>query len=177
MHVTYKVNKNDLFQAYMFHGVSSTPVSVPDSLYPTPLSQYDPNPTLPIKTENEQQKSEVHMQGKKPSASKKAKKKKGKKPAMENDTKNNEEDNYTESTLDTARGQGQSGRVQMADNGFRPAWSKISSSESDYSDTEGGQGSRLRSSCAKVRQCALGCLHATIKVSFTVLLKRFLFQL
>ncbi|KAK3084159.1 hypothetical protein FSP39_009229 [Pinctada imbricata] len=104
-------------RAYMFHGMSTNPLSVPESLYPTPRSQYDPNPS-PSKTDSEPQ---------------------------------------------NARGQGNDEKSGGGEISLRPGWSKISSSESEYSDTEGGQGSRLRSSCAKVRQCALGCLHATIK--------------
>lgn len=44
-------------------------------------------------------------------------------------------------------------------------WSKISSSESEWSDTEGGQGSKLRSICTKVRQCALSCFYWIAKVT------------
>ena len=43
-------------------------------------------------------------------------------------------------------------------------WRHQSSSESEMSDTEGGQTSKLRSLYCKVRQCALGCFHAVIKV-------------
>ncbi|XP_038058799.1 HEAT repeat-containing protein 6-like [Patiria miniata] len=44
-----------------------------------------------------------------------------------------------------------------------PAWGRVSSSESEYSDTEGGQASKLRSAASKVRQAALTCLHCVIK--------------
>ncbi|XP_022108453.1 HEAT repeat-containing protein 6-like [Acanthaster planci] len=44
-----------------------------------------------------------------------------------------------------------------------PAWGRVSSSESEYSDTEGGQASKLRSAASKVRQAALTCLHCIIK--------------
>ncbi|XP_071945428.1 HEAT repeat-containing protein 6-like [Antedon mediterranea] len=46
---------------------------------------------------------------------------------------------------------------------FMPIWSRVSSSESEYSDTEGGQASRLRSMMSKVRQTALMCLHSVMK--------------
>ncbi|WAR03508.1 HEAT6-like protein [Mya arenaria] len=39
------------------------------------------------------------------------------------------------------------------------AWSKVSSSDSEWSDTEGGQGSRARSNSTKVRQCALSTFY------------------
>ncbi|XP_071789810.1 HEAT repeat-containing protein 6-like [Asterias amurensis] len=44
-----------------------------------------------------------------------------------------------------------------------PAWGRVSSSESEYSDTEGGQASKLRAAASKVRQAALACLHCVIK--------------
>ena len=48
-----------------------------------------------------------------------------------------------------------------------PAWSKGSSSESEWSDTEGGGSglSHSRSVHNKVRQAALGCFYALVKVS------------
>ncbi|XP_007946094.2 HEAT repeat-containing protein 6 [Orycteropus afer afer] len=42
-------------------------------------------------------------------------------------------------------------------------WKRISSSESDYSDAEGGMQSKMRSYQAKVRQGALACFLSTIK--------------
>ena len=45
-----------------------------------------------------------------------------------------------------------------------PVWSIATSSESEYSDTEGGRTSRVQSFQARVRLAALLCLHAVIKV-------------
>lgn len=50
---------------------------------------------------------------------------------------------------------------------FNQSWpitGKITSSESEYSDTEGGQTSKLRSLSGKVRHASLGCLHSVFKV-------------
>ena len=47
---------------------------------------------------------------------------------------------------------------------FWPSWGRVSSSESEYSDSEGGQMSKLRSASSKVRQASLGCLHSVVKV-------------
>ncbi|KAM7139785.1 HEAT repeat-containing protein 6 isoform 2-T2 [Macrochelys suwanniensis] len=44
-----------------------------------------------------------------------------------------------------------------------PSWKRISSSESEYSDAEGGIQSKMRSYQAKVRQGALACFLSTIK--------------
>lgn len=46
------------------------------------------------------------------------------------------------------------------------AWSKLSSSDSDWSEPESGQGSRSRSNFTKVRQCALSCFYWITKVCF-----------
>lgn len=49
---------------------------------------------------------------------------------------------------------------------FNKSWpmaGKVSSSESEYSDTEGGQMSKLRSLSGKVRHASLGCLHTVFK--------------
>ncbi|KAM9596277.1 HEAT repeat-containing protein 6 isoform 2-T2 [Trichechus inunguis] len=43
------------------------------------------------------------------------------------------------------------------------SWKRVSSSESDYSDAEGGMQSKMRSYQAKVRQGALACFLSTIK--------------
>ena len=46
---------------------------------------------------------------------------------------------------------------------FQP-WRQGYSSESDFSDTEGGQAAKLRGYHSNVRHCSLGCLHALAKV-------------
>ena len=47
-----------------------------------------------------------------------------------------------------------------------PAWSKASSSDSEYSDTEGVVGStKVKTLHIKVRQGALACFHALVRVS------------
>ena len=46
-----------------------------------------------------------------------------------------------------------------------PMWSRVSSLESEYSDTEAAQSSKLHSYNCRVRQIALGVFHALIKVS------------
>ena len=142
----------------MFHGISSVPVSVPETLHPTPLSNIesshgDKTPTSPKKSQTDD-----NNKGQGNKESKKRKPRKGK------ETDGDQGQGQEEATLSQAVS-GLSVESKAEKEGFRPAWSRISSSESDYSDTEGVQSSRYRSTCAKVRQCALACLHTVIKVS------------
>ncbi|XP_048733052.1 HEAT repeat-containing protein 6-like isoform X2 [Ostrea edulis] len=141
-------------RAFMFHGLPGAPISVPDSLYPTPLSQYDPSPTNSARSELQANDETSAKSG----GGKKYKKKKAKKGAesTRNTTAKSSQDK------DDENDEADSSRSREAVS-FRPNWAKISSSESEYSDTEGGQSSQLRSLHAKVRQCALACLHTTIK--------------
>lgn len=151
----------------MFHGVSSFPVSVPERLYPTAMSQYDTSAkgqTVPRgepRTEDEPQGAAAKSQ-----SSKKAKKKKAKKsPEKSNKTFEDKTTSINNNAKVENEGQGSLAAVALdLSANARPTWSKISSSESDYSDTEGSQGSRMRSYNTKVRQCALACLHTVIKV-------------
>ena len=110
---------------------------------------------------------------------KKSKKRRSKKPTKDKSDKG-EDESRSGDNLDTGQRQQQghqdqgqttgesqqsintSGRGKPEDD--LPAWSKISSSESEWSDTEGGQTSRLRSNCTKVRQCALSCFYWIVKV-------------
>ena len=110
-------------------------------------------------------KTLIHFVGQK-----KSKKRRSKKPVKDKSDKD-EDESRSGDTLDTGQGQitveGQPsintpGRGKPEDD--LPAWSKISSSESEWSDTEGGQMSRLRSNCTKVRQCALSCFYWIVKV-------------
>lgn len=141
----------------MFHGLPGAPTSLPESLYPTPLSQYDPSPSSPAKSDPQTNDESSAKTG----GAKKYKKKKAKKGAettrnAAKSSQEKEEDENEETEFQRSRA--------AETLSFRPNWAKISSSESECSDTEGGQSSRLRSQHAKVRQCALACLHTTIKV-------------
>jgi len=144
----------------MFHGISNFPVAVPETLYPIPLSHYDINPqSTPTTEAKDDDKGGTGKQ----QAGKKTRKKKTKKTPE----KSGQDD------TDKTTGQGQMEdqaianlSVHVSSLSMRPAWATITSSDSEYSDTEGGQNSRLRSHCTKVRQCALSCLLTVIKVLF-----------
>uniref|UniRef100_A0A9L0T3K1 HEAT repeat-containing protein 6 n=1 Tax=Equus caballus TaxID=9796 RepID=A0A9L0T3K1_HORSE len=60
-------------------------------------------------------------------------------------------------------GSGAAGKERASSPLSSSSWKRVSSSESDYSDAEGGMQSKMRSYQAKVRQGALACFLSTIK--------------
>ncbi|XP_051014112.1 HEAT repeat-containing protein 6 [Acomys russatus] len=159
----------------MFHGLPGLNIEMPTVLYPTPLPQYDGrSPPKPQQPESSAAR---------PSANKKKKHK-----VKQKKTQQGEKEEEEESSSEVEAGPGLSmGRVNTcgqntwcssprgsqslpADTGREvpspftaSGWKRVSSSESDYSDAEGGMQSKLRSYQAKVRQGALACFLSTIK--------------
>lgn len=150
----------------MFHGISNIPVMVPETLHPTPLSNVEPSSADKTPTSPQKSQAEDNTKGQGNKKSKKRKPKKGKEQDGDQQGQPDQGQGQDDTKLSQAmNGLSVEGQVRGEQAVFRPAWAKISSSESDFSDTEGGQSSRYRSTCAKVRQCALACLHTVIKVS------------
>uniref|UniRef100_A0A8C0B364 HEAT repeat-containing protein 6 n=1 Tax=Buteo japonicus TaxID=224669 RepID=A0A8C0B364_9AVES len=156
----------------MFHGLPGLSIEMPTALYPAPLPQYDKR--SPIK----QEQSEP--------ATFKQKKSKGKQKKGEfgEEGKEGLGDAGNESVLGTDMLKLHLGDVQnspcsdprtrASDVAHVPAgkdhlsshynsWKRISSSESEYSDAEGGIQSKVRSYQANVRQGALACFLSAIK--------------
>ena len=163
----------------MLHGNGPSPASIPASLYPTPLSQYDPSPApkpgataaAAAKQEDDSLSQSASTKASAKGSAKKAKRKKGGK------NRGRERENEDEDSMQSGIERLNLGATAMGDSqgllsssggasALVPAWIKLSSSESDYSDTEGGQSSKLRAYHSKVRQCALACFHAVIKVNY-----------
>lgn len=131
------------FQVYSCYGIPGCPTVIPLSLYPTPLSQYDPSAKSDIpKVEKTEEK--------KSTSGKKGRRKKPQKKKQQEEEE--EEEDLSQSVSE---------KTQDA---YPQPWSRVSSSDSEYSDTEGGPGARTKSMVAKVRQCAFCCLHALVKV-------------
>uniref|UniRef100_A0A8C6Y9J5 HEAT repeat-containing protein 6 n=1 Tax=Naja naja TaxID=35670 RepID=A0A8C6Y9J5_NAJNA len=120
----------------MFHGLPGINIEMPTILYPALLPQYDSR--SPIEQEKLEQNS-VKLKGKP-----KGKPKKGK-PAEE---------------VKEQPGAAEGSR-RLSSHAF--SWKRISSSDSEYSDAEGGMQSKTRSFQAKVRQGALTCFLSTVK--------------
>jgi hypothetical protein len=161
------------FQAYMLHGLPSQPSSIPTSLYPIPMSTYDPNPgPNPTPATSKAAGADPSTR---PSTSKNRRGRRRKGGGAKGGGKPQDDVASTSERLDDlSLGDGLNsptpGAVSNPATTFDPSvlypvWSKVSSSDSEYSDTEGGQANRLKNAHGKVRQCALGCLHALIKVS------------
>nr|XP_027806099.1 HEAT repeat-containing protein 6 [Marmota flaviventris] len=163
----------------MFHGLPGLNIEMPTVLYPTPLPQYDGRP--PVKPQQSESTASRPTVNKK----KKYKIKPKKTPQGE------EEEEESSSEMEAVPGPGTS-RVNMHDRNTRcssslgvqglpvdgsgtlgkervsspfttSSWKRVSSSESDYSDAEGGLQGKMRSYQAKVRQGALACFLSTIK--------------
>uniref|UniRef100_A0A8C4YGD4 HEAT repeat-containing protein 6 n=1 Tax=Gopherus evgoodei TaxID=1825980 RepID=A0A8C4YGD4_9SAUR len=155
----------------MFYGLPGLNVEMPAVLYSAPLPQYDGR--SPVKPEQ----SELSTVKKKS----KGKQKKGQlgeevKEELESDigdgaihgmdifqlhsgnAQNSPCLNPWNRTLDAAYVP--AGKDHLS---CYPSWKRISSSESEYSDAEGGIQSKMRSYQAKVRQGALACFLSTIK--------------
>ncbi|XP_005349404.1 HEAT repeat-containing protein 6 [Microtus ochrogaster] len=163
----------------MFHGLPGLNIEMPTVLYPTPLPQYDG-------------RSPVKPQQPEPSAARLSANKKKKHKVKPKKAQQGEKEEEEESSGDVEVAPSLSrGRVNTCDENnwrFSPrgaqslpvdgdraagreqvwpfassSWKRASSSESDYSDSEGGMQGKMRSYQAKVRQGALACFLSTIK--------------
>uniref|UniRef100_K7FQG0 HEAT repeat-containing protein 6 n=1 Tax=Pelodiscus sinensis TaxID=13735 RepID=K7FQG0_PELSI len=128
----------------IYYGLPGLNVEVPAVLYPTPLPQYDGR--SPVKQE-QLELSTIKQTG----TRRKKSKGKQKKGQLGEEVK--------EELEDAAYMPAGKGHLSSC----CPTWKRISSSESEYSDAEGGIQSKMRSYQAKVRQGALACLLSTIK--------------
>ncbi|XP_009872683.1 PREDICTED: HEAT repeat-containing protein 6 [Apaloderma vittatum] len=161
----------------MFHGLPGLSIEMPTALYPAPLPQYD-------------KRSPLKLEPSEPATSKQAgnrrKRSKGKQKKGELGEEGREDlsDAGNESVLaadvqNLCLGAVQDSscpdpRTRVSDVACVPAgkdhpsspyagWKRISSSESEYSDAEGGIQSKVRSYQANVRQGALACFLSAIK--------------
>uniref|UniRef100_A0A8C4KB82 HEAT repeat-containing protein 6 n=1 Tax=Dromaius novaehollandiae TaxID=8790 RepID=A0A8C4KB82_DRONO len=161
----------------MFHGLPGLSIEMPPVLYPAPLPQYDKR--SPVK----QEQSELAAFKQTGNRRKKSKGKQ-KKGEFGEDTKDDLADTGNESIHETdmlklhlrdvQNSPCSDLRTHALDVAYMPtgkdhlsshynSWKRISSSESEYSDAEGGIQSKMRSYQAKVRQGALACFLSAIK--------------
>uniref|UniRef100_A0A663M965 HEAT repeat-containing protein 6 n=1 Tax=Athene cunicularia TaxID=194338 RepID=A0A663M965_ATHCN len=155
----------------MFHGLPGLSIEMPTALYPAPLPQYD-------------KRSPVKQEQSEPATFKKKSKGKQKKGELAEEGREELGDAGNESVLGAGMVKLHLGDVQnspcsdprtgTSDVVYVPAgkdplsshyasWKRISSSESEYSDAEGGIQSKMRSYQANVRQGALACFLSAIK--------------
>ncbi|KAM6337698.1 HEAT repeat-containing protein 6 isoform 3-T3 [Alca torda] len=161
----------------MFHGLPGLSIEMPAALYPAPLPQYDKR--SPVK--QEQSEPATFKQ-----TGNRRKKSKGKQKKGDFGEEGREDlgDAGNESVLgadmlklhlgDVQNSPCSDPRSRASDVAHVPAgkdrlsshyttWKRISSSESEYSDAEGGIQSKVRSYQANVRQGALACFLSAIK--------------
>ncbi|KAM9208553.1 LOW QUALITY PROTEIN: HEAT repeat-containing protein 6-like [Dugong dugon] len=161
----------------MFHGLPGLNIEIPTVLYPTLLPQYDGRPLA------KPQQSESCAS--RPTVNKKKKAKVKPKKVHQGEEEEKESNGETEAAPATSRvhlhkgntqcpsspgvqslpldGSGAAGKDRVSSPFSSASWKRVSSSESDYSDAEGGMQSKMRSYQAKVRQGALACFLSTIK--------------
>uniref|UniRef100_A0A8D2B6Q2 HEAT repeat-containing protein 6 n=1 Tax=Sciurus vulgaris TaxID=55149 RepID=A0A8D2B6Q2_SCIVU len=163
----------------MFHGLPGLNIEMPTVLYPTPLPQYDGRP--PVKAQqSESSASRPTMNKKKKYKVKPKKNQHGEEeeedssgeievvPSTGTGRMNMHEGNTPHSSSLGIQGlpvdgSGASGKERVSSPFTTSSWKRVSSSESDYSDAEGGLQGKMRSYQAKVRQGALACFLSTIK--------------
>nr|XP_055111907.1 HEAT repeat-containing protein 6 isoform X2 [Symphalangus syndactylus] len=168
-----------VLKKFMFHGLPGLNIEMPTVLYPTPLPQYDGR--TPIKPQqSESSASRPTLNKKKKSRVKPKKIQQGEEEEKESSgeieaapvtgtgrVNLHEGNTWCPSSLGVQSlpldGSGAAGKDEVSSPFSSSSWKRVSSSESDYSDAEGGMQSKMRSYQAKVRQGALVCFLSTIK--------------
>uniref|UniRef100_A0A2K6BSS6 HEAT repeat-containing protein 6 n=1 Tax=Macaca nemestrina TaxID=9545 RepID=A0A2K6BSS6_MACNE len=165
-----------VLKKFMFHGLPGLNIEMPTVLYPTPLPQYDGR--TPIKPQ--QSESSASRPTLKKSKVKPKKIQQGEEEEKESSgeieaasvtgtgrVNLHEGNTWSPSSLGVQSlpldGSGAAGKDGVSSPFSSSSWKRVSSSESDYSDAEGGMQSKMRSYQAKVRQGALVCFLSTIK--------------
>ncbi|NXY85181.1 HEAT6 protein, partial [Alcedo cyanopectus] len=157
----------------MFHGLPGLSIEIPAALYPAPLPQYDKR--SPVK-EEQSEPATFKQTGNRRKKSK-GKQKKGEFGEGGKDLSDVGDDSVLGADMlklhlgDVQNRPYSDPRARGADvaavpagkDHFSPHWKRISSSESEYSDAEGGIQSKVRSYQANVRQGALACFLSTVK--------------
>ncbi|XP_066465477.1 HEAT repeat-containing protein 6 isoform X2 [Eleutherodactylus coqui] len=159
-----------VLKKYMFHGLPGLNIEMSSVLYPLPLPQYDGR--SPLKPE--QSESALVQQTWNRKKKSRGKQKKGQQgDERENELTDNLAPALQNLTMDAGEANSsvylgpQTSPVKSVGKGpttSPPArFKKLYSSDSEYSDAEGGLQSKTRSFQAKVRQGALSCFLSTIK--------------
>uniref|UniRef100_A0A8V5HFT8 Uncharacterized protein n=1 Tax=Melopsittacus undulatus TaxID=13146 RepID=A0A8V5HFT8_MELUD len=150
----------------MFHGLPGLSIEMPAALYPVPLPQYDKR--LPAKQEQSEpatfkqtgvtkQKKEESVEEGRDSGDA------GNESALGADMMKLHLGNVQKSPGSDPRSVANVSAGKDHLSSRYPSWKRISSSESEYSDAEGGIQSKVRSYQANVRQGALACFLSAIK--------------
>uniref|UniRef100_A0A2K5ELQ2 HEAT repeat-containing protein 6 n=1 Tax=Aotus nancymaae TaxID=37293 RepID=A0A2K5ELQ2_AOTNA len=161
----------------MFHGLPGLNIEMPTVLYPTPLPQYDGRTAVkPQQSESSTSRPTLKKSKVKPKKIQQGEEEEEKESSGEIEAAPvtgtgrvnlHEGNTWCSSSLGVQSlpldGSGAAGKDGVSSPFSSSSWKRVSSSESDYSDAEGGMQSKMRSYQAKVRQGALVCFLSTIK--------------
>ncbi|KAM3933702.1 HEAT repeat-containing protein 6 [Leptodactylus fuscus] len=163
-----------VLKKYMFHGLPGLNIEMPSVLYPLPLPQYDGrSPSKPEQSESTSVRPTWNRKKKSRSKQKKGQQGEQKTDEMENELADGLTTAMDKLTIG-ARDTNSSVYLGPQKSPVKPIgkdlatphsskFKKLYSSDSEYSDAEGGLQSKIRSFQAKVRQGALSCFLSTIK--------------
>ncbi|XP_078681008.1 HEAT repeat-containing protein 6-like [Branchiostoma floridae x Branchiostoma belcheri] len=176
-------------RVYMLYGLPGQTLQVPATLYPTPVSQYDPSPKRSTTAKDRDSDKEESPAQSTPRG-RKVKKKRQRKQQTEPDTaRSDARPAHNPPSRSPAgrgppvstpprspikahdrhrreRGDSTGGYSSSEGSDYRTSWRGLaSSSESEYSDNEAGHLTRLRSILSRVREVALNCLHNTAQMT------------
>ncbi|XP_060792411.1 HEAT repeat-containing protein 6 isoform X2 [Neoarius graeffei] len=172
-----------VLKKFMFHGLPGINVEMPPVLYPAPLPQYDAVPVAepePAQDTPAQRKTPASQQNKKRKSrgkGKKAREEKTTDEAADEGEGEDEEPNTRPVRNGASEGPGRRDLQTVwpqtstelnpplqprPSPQLYPSWKK-GSSDSEFSDPEGGMMSKLRLYLARVRQSALHCFLAVVK--------------
>ncbi|XP_044141291.1 HEAT repeat-containing protein 6 [Bufo gargarizans] len=163
-----------VLKKYIFHGLPGLNIEMPSVLYPSPLPQYDGrSPSKPDQSESTSVRPTWNRKKKSRGKQKKSQQGEEKKDDMENELADSLPpalDKLTVGAREANSGvylgpQNSPIKSTGKDAAASPSsrFKKLYSSDSEYSDAEGGLQSKIRSFQAKVRQGALSCFLSTIK--------------
>ncbi|XP_035690428.1 HEAT repeat-containing protein 6-like [Branchiostoma floridae] len=176
-------------RVYMLYGLPGQTLQVPATLYPTPVSQYDPSPKRATTKDRDSDKEDTSAQST-PRGRRVKKKRQRKQQQTDQDTAKPDvrpmQNTPSWSPAGRAppvstpprsplkahdrhrreRGDSTGGYSSSEGSDYRSSWRGLaSSSESEYSDNEAGHLTRLRSILSRVREVALNCLHNTAQMT------------
>lgn len=170
-----------VLKKFMFYGLPGINVEMPSVLYPAPLPQYDAVPvtkTEPAQDVAAQRKTPASQQNKKRKSRGKGKKAKDERKTDEKAEEGEDDEAGSKPVRNGASGEPRRAELQSVwpqkstENSpslqpgatalLYPSWKK-GSSDSEFSDPEGGIASKLRLYLARVRQNALHCFLAVAK--------------
>ena len=147
----------------MFHGLGQ-PITMPPQLFPTITSGYN------SKSKSSKDAASAPTRSSKPDqptpSSAKNKKTRKKKSGVGNGASDSDSVPLSESAAQaegsTATGNFVTGFDSLS---LQPSWAKFTSSDSEFSETEGGQVAKSHMQSTKVRVAALSCLAGVCKVT------------